>query len=101
MFSPKSQVLSGSSTILPLVELPYVKEALGFPGSSVVKNLPTNTGDTGLPGLGRSLEGGMTIDSGTLPWEIHGQRNLRCYSPKDCKRVGHDLVTKKQGSTKK
>ena len=70
MFSPKSQVLSGSSTILPLVELSYVKEALGFPGSSVVKNLPTNTGDTGLPGLGRSLEGGMTIDSGTLPWEI-------------------------------
>ena len=28
---------------------------MGFPGGSVVKNLPTNTGDTGsIPGLGRS-----------------------------------------------
>ena len=53
MFSPKSQGLSGSSTILPLVELSYVKEALGFPGSSVVKNLPTNTGDVGLPWVGK------------------------------------------------
>ena len=31
----------------------------GFPGDSVVKNLPANEGDTGLiPGLGRSLGGG-------------------------------------------
>ena len=30
-------------------------ERLGFPGGSVVKNLPANAGDTGLiPGLGRS-----------------------------------------------
>ena len=32
---------------------------MGFPGNSVVKNLPTNAGDTGdvgsIPGLGRSL----------------------------------------------
>ncbi|CAN0510176.1 unnamed protein product, partial [Rangifer tarandus platyrhynchus] len=29
--------------------------ALGFPGDSVVKNLPVNAGDTGLiPGSGRS-----------------------------------------------
>ena len=28
---------------------------LGFPGGAVVKNLPTNAGDTGsIPGLGRS-----------------------------------------------
>ena len=28
---------------------------MGFPGGSVVKNLPANAGDTGLsPGLGRS-----------------------------------------------
>ena len=28
---------------------------MGFPGGSVVKNLPTNTGDMGsIPGLGRS-----------------------------------------------
>jgi len=34
----------------------------GFPGGSVVKNLPTNAGDAGttgsIPGLGRSPEGG-------------------------------------------
>ena len=29
---------------------------MSFPGGSVVKNLPANTGDTGsIPGLGRSL----------------------------------------------
>ena len=29
---------------------------MGFPGGSVVKNLPTDAGDTGLiPGLGRAL----------------------------------------------
>jgi len=32
---------------------------LGFPGGSMVKNLPANTGDAGLiPGLGRSSEVG-------------------------------------------
>ena len=32
---------------------------LGFPGCSVVKNLPSNAGDAGLiPGLGRSPGGG-------------------------------------------
>ena len=32
---------------------------LGFPGGSVVKNLPADSGDPGLiPGLGRSLEEG-------------------------------------------
>ena len=34
----------------------------GFPGGSVVKNLPANAGDTGLiPGLGRSLREGNGI----------------------------------------
>ena len=32
---------------------------LGFPGGSVISNLPDNAGDMGLiPGLGRYLEGG-------------------------------------------
>ena len=32
---------------------------MGFPGGSVVKNLPANAGDTGLiPGSGRPSEGG-------------------------------------------
>ena len=33
----------------------FFKVLLGFPGGSVVKNLPANSGDAGLiPGLGRS-----------------------------------------------
>ena len=33
----------------------HVKSFLGFPGGTVVKNLPTNAGEVGsIPGLGRS-----------------------------------------------
>ena len=57
---------------------------LGFPGASVVKNLPANAGDTGLiPGLGRSPEEGNgnqlqysclgnPIDRGTWWVTVHG-----------------------------
>ena len=49
---------------------------LGFPGGSVVKNLPANTGDTRDPGLVRSLgwedplEKEMAIHFSILAWEI-------------------------------
>ena len=40
----------------------YVSNCMGFPGGTVVKNLPANTGDAGdtglIPGLGRSPGGG-------------------------------------------
>ena len=40
----------------------YLHMFMGFPGASVVKNLPVNAGDTGdaglIPGLGRCLGGG-------------------------------------------
>ena len=49
----------------------------GFPGGSMVKNLPNSAGDSSLiPGLGRSpgwqdpLEKDMTIHSSVLAWEI-------------------------------
>ena len=43
----------------------------GFPGGSVVKNLPASAGDLGLiPGLGRSLEKEKTTQSGILAREI-------------------------------
>ena len=57
---------------------------MSFPGGSVVKNLPANTGDTGsIPGLGRSLgEGnayplqysclGNSMDRGTCWAMVHG-----------------------------
>ena len=33
-----------------------------------------------------------------LPRESHGQRSLVGYSPRGCKRVRHDLVTKQQNN---
>ena len=43
----------------------------GFPGGSVVKNLPPSAGDAGLtPGLGRSPGEGMAIHSRILAWGI-------------------------------
>ena len=54
-----------------------IKILEGFPGGSVVKNLPANAGDAGLiPGSGRSLgqedplEELMTTHSSILAWEI-------------------------------
>ena len=44
---------------------------LGFPGGSLVKNLPTNAGDTGsILGLGRFPEEGNGNHSSILAWEI-------------------------------
>ena len=45
--------------------------AWGFPGSTVLKNLPANAGDvSSIPGLGRSLEKEMATHSSILAWEI-------------------------------
>ena len=77
-----------------------------FPGGSVVKNLPATVGDMG----------SVDLWVGKIPWirkrqptlvlrngSSHGQRKLVGYSPRGCKRVGHDLATKHQvllGTTK-
>ena len=43
----------------------------GFPGGSVVKNLPAGAGDAGsIPGLGRPPGGGMATHSSVLAWRI-------------------------------
>ena len=48
-----------------------LKVAWGFPGGSVVKNPPANTGDRGLtPGSGRPLEKEMATHSGFLAQEV-------------------------------
>jgi len=58
----------------------------GFPGDLVVKNQPTNAGDTGnvgsIPELRRSLgEGrGNPLQYSCLE-DPHGQRSLAAYSP--------------------
>ena len=68
---------------------------LGFPGGSVVKNLPTNA--YLIPGSGRP--------SGQRKWQYtpifspgksHGERGPAGYSPWAHERAGHDLATKQQ-----
>ena len=55
---------------------------MGFPGGSVVKNLPANAGDTGLmPGLERSLEEEIATHSDIPAWKSHGQKSVVGYSP--------------------
>jgi len=70
----------------------YSSSFSGFPGGTVIKNLPANAGDASLiPVLGRSPgvgNGNPTLVF--LPGKFHGQRNLAGYSPWGCKRVGHD-----------
>ena len=68
----------------------YVR-ALGFPGGSVVKNLPANAGDTG-SSLGRedALEEEMATYSSTLAREIpriEDPGGLQCMGSQRC---GHD-----------
>ena len=49
----------------------YVLFPVGFPGSSVAKNLPANSRDRGLiPGSGRSSEEGNGTHANILAWEI-------------------------------
>ena len=58
----------------------------GFPGSSVVKNLPANAGDVGLtPGLGGYPGGGNGNQLHCLQ-KSHEQSRLAVYSPWDRKK---------------
>ena len=62
---------------------------VSFPGGSVEKNLPANTGDMGsIPGLRRS-PGEQNANSNSFAWEMPGTEELG--RPK---RVRHDLATK-------
>ena len=59
----------------------------GFPGGSVVKNLPANAGDTdSIPESGRFLGRRKWKPTPVFfPGEYHGQRSLVGYSPRGCK----------------
>ena len=49
----------------------FIDQFKGFPGGSVVKNLPTNARDVGsIPGSGRSCGEGNAAHSSILAWEI-------------------------------
>ena len=61
----------------------------------MVKTQPANAGHPGLiPGSGRSLEEQMATHSSILTWKIPRTEEPGDYSPRGCKRVRHDLVTK-------
>ena len=75
----------------------YYLECWGCPGGSVVKNPPTNAGDTSsIPGWENPLEKEMATHSSILAWEAHEQRSLGGLQPMKLQRVGRDLVTKQQ-----
>ena len=61
----------------------------------MVKNPPAMQ-ETQVGSLGRedSLKKEMATHFSTLAGEFHRQRSLAGYSAWDCKRVGHELVTK-------
>ena len=46
------------------------QKRMGFPGGTVVKNLPANTGDLGSTPRSGSLEKEMVNHSSILAWEI-------------------------------
>ena len=73
----------------------------GFPGGSVVKNLPANAGDWSLiSGSGRFPgEGNGNPTPISLPGKSHGQRSLEGYSSWGLKRVGRNLATKQQADS--
>ena len=90
-------VLNGSVELLVLKSQP-LQVGKGFPGSSVVKNLPANSGGTGsIPGLGRSPEEGSGYLFQYSCLENPMDRGAwQSYSPWGHKRVGYDLATKQQ-----
>ena len=58
------------STLVVFTLIPFRLSPWGFSGSSLVKNLPGNAGDTGLiPGLVRSPEKEMVNHSSILAWK--------------------------------
>ena len=73
---------------------------MGFPGGSVVKNLPDTAGGmrdaSSISGSGRSAGRKWQPTPVFLPGKSHGQRSPVGYSPWGGKRAEHDLVTKQQ-----
>ena len=91
------------NTLLSAQQFCKSKTALGFPGSSVVMNLPAKQ-ETWVLSLGQEdhLERKWKPTPIFLPGKSHGQRNLAGYNLWGPKRVGHDLAAKQlQNSSKK
>ena len=73
------------------------RDVEGFPGGSVVKNLPANTGDMdSIFGWGRSPEEGHDNPLQYSCVENPMDRGARWVQSIGSQRVGHDLVAKQQ-----
>ena len=74
---------SKDTRCIKLQNKPQKIQLRGFPGGSVVKNLPANAGEVGsIPGSGRHRGEEMATHSVFLPGKSHRQRNLTGYSPR-------------------
>ena len=68
----------------------YYAYVLGFPGGSVVKNLPVNAGDVLIPGSGSSPGEGMATHSSILTWEIPWTEEIGGLQSMGSQRVKHN-----------
>ena len=95
MISLRTQFLEVKGRLNVPVFWPVVQITTGFPGGSVVKNLPARQ-EMWVWFLGQEdpLEEKMITHSSFLDWRIPWMRSLAGYSPWGHKRVEHDLVTK-------
>ena len=63
----------------------------GFPGDTVMKNLPVNAGDLGsIPGQDDLLEKGTATHSSILAWRIPWTEEPGGLQSMGLQRVGHD-----------
>ena len=71
----------------------FTIDTMGFPGGSVVKNLPANAGDArdvnSVPGSGRSFGEEMATSSSILAWEIPWTEESGGLRSTGSQRVGH------------
>ena len=64
---------------------------IGFPGGTVVKNLPANAGDAGsIPVSGRSLKEEMAIHSSILAWKMPWTKEPGRLQSTGSQRAGHN-----------
>ena len=88
--------------ILPIIGLCNLKLwlqllfILGFPGGSVVKNLPANAGDARDLGGEDPLEEEMATHSSIPAWEIPWREEPGGLQSMGSQKVGHYLATKQQ-----
>ena len=72
----------------------YHPTKIGFPGGSVVKNLPASSGDRFDSWIGKiPWKRKWQPTPVFLPGEFHGQGNLVGYSPLGCKELDNTEVT--------